>query len=203
MEVSNWHRFSAQQGLNIEVRDGLLNIKYIDQMNTTSYPSELSTPVALNQTGQQQKRLLAGEAMTENLNWLEKMKTEPMAVGAKEIVVKYENGTVRSQETVLNGKKHGASFYHHENGQIYTSILWKEDGRHGSFKVYRADGSLEQWTSYKDGKPHGMFAWYSANGSKENPSHLAVYKEGEVIDGHRDSLLPLYRELMLPHFSRY
>lgn len=104
----------------------------------------------------------------------------------------------RSPGGALYGLKQDKS----KKGNVVKTEVWLSVPTRLLFRL-QDETALEQWTSYKDGKPHGMFAWYSANGSKENPSHLAVYKDGEVMDGHRDSLVPLYQELMLPQFASF
>lgn len=203
LQVTDRYRFSPQQGLEIEIRDGYLGMKYIDRLNSTTFPSELSPSGNPASAGKEEQRLIVKNAIAANLAWREAVGDRPRLPNSEVVETKYRDGQKKSQELYVKGKKQGISTYYHTNGQLYAVIDWVNDTRHGSFKVYRENGTLEQWTSYKDGKPHGMFAWFQDSGSKDDPSHLAVYKDGEVVDSDRDGLLPIYRELMLPHFSIY
>lgn len=203
LQVTDRYRFSPNQGLEVEIREGYLGMKYIARLNSTTFPAELSPAGSLSEVSAVEKRLIVTEAIQQNLAWREKVGERPRLPNSEVVEQKYRDGQLKSQELHVGGKRQGISTYYHPNGRLYAAIVWINDARHGSFKVFRDDGSLEQWTSYKDGKPHGMFAWFSANGTKEQPSHLAIYKDGEVIDGNRDGLLPLYQELMLPQFASF
>lgn len=72
----------------------------------------------------------------------------------------WPNGSVKSEEPYLDGKKEGIASYYHENGQLYGKIPWKNGEKHGSYKLYREDGSLDQELNYKNDKLHGKAKWY-------------------------------------------
>ncbi len=196
-------RFAINQGIEFEIRDGFLGMKYIDRLNSIPFPEGLVSPTVAAAQTQYENNLLVLSAIQENVAWRRQMKSGSVPDLAEVVEVKYQNGNLKSREHFYRGMKQGASVYYHVNGTTYTSIDWKDGARHGSFKVFREDGSLEQWTSYKDGKPHGLFAWFNEQGATDRPTHLRIYNMGQVIEGDRETLLPIYLELMHPTFSEY
>lgn len=192
------NKFAANQGIEFEVRKGYFNVPYIAQKNSIPFPASLAAPV---QSRPEDRTSIVELAMQESKSWYSMNRAASLPPEAQKAEQYYQKNALKSREHLVNGVKQGPSVYFHPNGQLYTKIDWKDGGRHGSFKVYRADGTLEQWTSYKEGKPHGMFAWFNKTGDIERPEYLAIYKDGEVVDGNRDALLPIYQKLVRPTFD--
>jgi hypothetical protein len=77
----------------------------------------------------------------------------------------WPNGTPRSVEPTVNGKRNGIGHYTFANGKLYADIPWKQGKKHGVFTLYRDNGTREQVLSYRQGQPYGISEWYDSAGN--------------------------------------
>jgi hypothetical protein len=91
----------------------------------------------------------------------------------------YPNGTLRSEEPLINNQLNGVAHYWFGDGKTYGDIPYKNGGKHGYFKLYREDGSLEQLLSYRDGHLYGISEWYKPDGSLD--SRYVYLADGGVV----------------------
>lgn len=92
----------------------------------------------------------------------------------------YDDGSIRSEVPVKDGKRHGEAREYYENGQLAASIAYENDLKNGTSKWYYQDGILYQQAIFVDNKKHGLEKKYYNTGEL-----MAVlrWKEGETLPG--------------------
>ncbi len=92
----------------------------------------------------------------------------------------YDDGSIRSEVPVKDGKRHGEAREYYENGKLAASIVYENDQKNGTSKWYYQDGILYQQAIFVDNKKHGLEKKYYNTGEL-----MAVlrWKEGETLPG--------------------
>lgn len=89
----------------------------------------------------------------------------------------FGNGQPAQEETFLNEKKDGPSFYYHTNGAKASSFFYKNGQPDGVFEKYFESGRLKAKGFYKDGLLQGPLTAYYENG---NLKFNDVYIDGKL-----------------------
>ncbi len=90
----------------------------------------------------------------------------------------YENGQLKIEANLKDGKEEGLWKYWHENGQLKIEANFKDGNRDGLYKDWYESGQLENKGNFKDGKEDGLWKKWHENGQ------LKV--EENFKDGNRD-----------------
>ena len=77
----------------------------------------------------------------------------------------YDNGKLKSEVYMINGKKNGIYKDYYINGQLDIICSYIDDKRIGELKGYYKDGQLEIICSYIDGKKNGEYKYYYISGN--------------------------------------
>ena len=90
----------------------------------------------------------------------------------------YENGQLKENGEIINGKKLGLWKEFFQDGQLYISSNWEENLRHGVTKVYfENSGNLQTIERYEKGKLNGLMETFYENG---NRSIIQYYENGHA-----------------------
>lgn len=77
----------------------------------------------------------------------------------------YQNGKVKSEETLKNGKKIGTCKYYAENGKLLYEESFNDNGqKEGITNAFYENGQLESSYTYRNGEMHGVFKEFYENG---------------------------------------
>ncbi len=75
-----------------------------------------------------------------------------------------QDGKLKTELTILNGKRHGVAKNYYKNGKLSLEMNYKNGKREGLSKRYYEDGTLYQETLYKDDKIDGERKKYKEDG---------------------------------------
>ncbi len=75
----------------------------------------------------------------------------PDDLDAEKYVEKYDNGQIRFEVSLKEGKKHGAYREYHETGEIKVKGKFKNDQKDGTWKIYDLNGKLLEKQRYRNG----------------------------------------------------
>ena len=64
----------------------------------------------------------------------------------------YENGQLKSNGNVKDGKPDGRWEWYHENGQLSGKRNYKDGKEEGLWEYFNEDGTLKKTETYKDGE---------------------------------------------------
>ena len=90
----------------------------------------------------------------------------------------YDNGSLREEVTLKDGKQDGISKTYYDNGNLEYIGLHKNGKLDGIFKSYYPNGKVENERYYKNGVPDGISKNYNENGKFLSEHH---YKNGKMI----------------------
>ncbi len=92
----------------------------------------------------------------------------------------YDNGTLRNEVPVKEGKRNGVAREYYENGQLAAEIEYKEDVKDGWSKWYYQDGILYQEAQFVSNQKEGIEKKYYNTGEL-----MAVlkWKAGKSLPG--------------------
>jgi len=111
----------------------------------------------------------------------------------------HPNGQLKYKSTYMKGKLDGPKEEYHENGQLLSSIFYKENKIvDGVIKYFDKNGNLKKTESYKNGLKNGLAQTYYTDGSiftkvsyedgYELPEYISYFSNGQVsIKSHRYS----------------
>lgn len=77
----------------------------------------------------------------------------------------YENGQVKMEGEILDGKREGAWTAYFEDGRVQSKGIFHEGLRTGAATVYQPNGNLYMEGEYKDGKHCGKWKFYDEQGN--------------------------------------
>lgn len=80
----------------------------------------------------------------------------------------YDDGQLKSEYTMYDGKLNGKSTSYYEDGTIKKIGTWRNDKEHGLFQFYNEDGTLDSDEMYMDGKLDGPAHFYFPNGKLQS-----------------------------------
>jgi antitoxin component YwqK of YwqJK toxin-antitoxin module len=76
----------------------------------------------------------------------------------------YDNGQVKMEMKVKNGKKHGKVKIYFENGGLNEIRSYKNNLMHGKWEMYNDNHILVSVARYKNGKKHGKWIIWNDEG---------------------------------------
>lgn len=76
----------------------------------------------------------------------------------------YEDGTLRAEIPMKDGKRNGTAKQYHKNGNIFMEVDYVNDIQHGWARKYYETGMLYQETPYDSGRMHGIVKKYRTDG---------------------------------------
>ena len=92
----------------------------------------------------------------------------------------YENGKLKKENKVINGKRNGISKGYYENGKLKIVSVFVDGELNGLTKAYQKNGKLGMKGNFQDGKPQGLWRIYHENGRIKSKS---IFKDGKVDEG--------------------
>ena len=98
----------------------------------------------------------------------------------------HENGKLKSEVNLKDGKVEGLGKSYHENGKLQSEGNYKDGKREGLFKTYFENGKLLREGYLKDDKEEGLWKLYHENGQLES--------EGNMKDSKHEGLWKSYHE---------
>jgi MORN repeat variant len=102
-------------------------------------------------------------------------------------VEKFENGKLKYEITVKNGKKEGIETFYYENGAKKIETEYKNDKEDGVWKQWYESGQLKLEAHYKNGEEHGAFTqWYDNGQKRVESSFVNGKKDGVECAWERD-----------------
>ncbi|MDG1776057.1 MAG: toxin-antitoxin system YwqK family antitoxin [Crocinitomicaceae bacterium] len=102
----------------------------------------------------------------------------------EEIKLYYENGKLKEEYTLVDGKKDGLIKYYHENGQLSMEYTLVDGKLNGLWKEYYENGKIRSEGNYVEGNRDGLWKEYYLNG------HIG--DEINYKGGNRDGLHKMY-----------
>jgi hypothetical protein len=113
----------------------------------------------------------------------------------------FENGKLRNEVPVKDGKRNGEAREYYENGQLAASIVYESDQKSGLSRWYYQDGILFQEVSFVANQKHGIEKKYyntgelmaslpwkhgaTTSGLKEYQKNGKLVKQPEItVSGH-------------------
>ena len=91
----------------------------------------------------------------------------------------YESGSLRYESIYMYGKLDGESKSWDINGNLISSVQYKNGLLHGKWESYYPSGKLKHTVNYIDGDKNGKELWFHSNGQLQS--------EGYYINGSIDS----------------
>ena len=102
----------------------------------------------------------------------------------------YEDGTLKSQTEVAEGRLQGLSEGWHENGQLQVKETFEQGVAHGLRQKWRADGSKESEGTIQNGQFEGTFRKWHPNGQlAEEMKMTQGIAHGEAKSWHENGSL--------------
>ncbi len=89
----------------------------------------------------------------------------------------WDNGKLKEQGRVMNGKAEGRWTYYYESGEKQSETNFIDDVRHGYTVHYWPNGLKKDEGVYLDGKLQGKWTAWFENGQKEREGNLEQGKE--------------------------
>ncbi len=87
----------------------------------------------------------------------------------------YNNGDIKSQVFIINGKKEGEYKKYYKNGILGSCYNYTNDIKNGECKHYHIDGKIWLVYNYINGKIEGQCKEYHENGQlKDKPSFFYI-----------------------------
>ncbi len=94
----------------------------------------------------------------------------------------HENGRLKMESSLINGKIDGKVVIWHENGEIAAENHFKNDKPHGTFKEWDEEGSLISKKVYEKGMPNGLHQAWDSSG---NLIEEKMYRDGQPHGTHK------------------
>ena len=92
---------------------------------------------------------------------------------------RHENGELKSSITYKDGKKDGLVRSWYENGKMQMETTYKDGKKDGLTHSWSGSGQLKKEATYKDGKEDGLLrTWYESGQLKSE----TAYKDGKKVD---------------------
>lgn len=89
---------------------------------------------------------------------------------------RYENGRLRIQGEMVDGKREGSWKYFYDNGMFWSKGYFQNDVQHGMSSVYFPSGILKMQGEYANGEAIGIWSFWNEDG--ELIKKVDVEKEG-------------------------
>lgn len=89
---------------------------------------------------------------------------------------RYDNGRLRIQGNMVNGKREGLWKYFYDNGMLWSKGYYQDDLQHGMSSVYFRSGILRMQGEYANGENIGVWSFWNEEG--ELIKKVDVEKEG-------------------------
>ena len=106
------------------------------------------------------------------------------------VVEYYEDGTLKSQTEVSEGKLQGLSEGWHENGQLQVKESFEQGVAHGLRQKWRPDGSKESEGTIQNGQFEGTFRKWHPNGQLAEEMQMTQgVAHGEAKSWHENGSL--------------
>lgn len=99
--------------------------------------------------------------------------------------VYYEDGTLRAEVNVVDGKRNGLARDFYPNGKPHLEIQYKDGLKHGLTKMYYENGKLYEESGFDTGEKHGIQKKYRQDGKVLAE---AKYHFGEPCAGLKEYL---------------
>jgi len=105
----------------------------------------------------------------------------------------YDNGQLKGEVPVEDGKKNGLSRMWHENGQLFRKVNYKAGKKEGVGRNWYDNGQLKGEYNYKEGKRDGLARNWHYNGqldfernyiNNERISEKCFDEDGNKIECH-------------------
>lgn len=96
-------------------------------------------------------------------------------------LVKFENGNIKLEAQLIDGKREGIVKYYYESGELQAEQMWKDGVRDGFSKGYYKNGQLMQVDTFCIGSPCGLTYRYFENG---NVKSYGQYQDGHQVGRH-------------------
>ena len=82
----------------------------------------------------------------------------------------YENGKIKYEVEMINGKISGTSRYWNKYGSLINKVEYLNGKTHGEWISYYANGEVNYIANYKFNKRHGIMTEYYPNGNIKSES---------------------------------
>lgn len=92
----------------------------------------------------------------------------------------YENGALKHEVILKNGKPEGLATTYYESGKVLSKVDWKEGKRHGKGVIYYENGNVQQENEYVDGVRCCISRDYTENGTLAQVTILDSM--GRIVD---------------------
>lgn len=77
----------------------------------------------------------------------------------------YDNGKLKVEGELLNGKQEGLFNFYYDNGQLFKQAFFKEGINQDTLKIYYNDGSIKEISYIKNDKKNGFYKEYYKSGA--------------------------------------
>lgn len=117
----------------------------------------------------------------------------------------FENGQLKTEEEIKDGKLHGLTSIWHDNGQLEYEIKYKDGLANGKSRLWESTGVLASEAEWKDGKLHGTYKQYYNGNLVEEIEYkegFRVYEENiseeleDLYNKGKESLESLFQEVI-------
>lgn len=92
----------------------------------------------------------------------------------------YENGQLKHQVILKNGKYDGLAIYYFESGKVQSKVYWKDGRKHGKSVIYFENGNVRQENQYVEGTRCCISKDYTEDGFLEQITELD--SSGRIVD---------------------
>ena len=110
-----------------------------------------------------------------DLKYYSRITNEPYS---GKVVSIYDNGNLRENGFLKEGKLEGEYEYYYSNGNIFEFIIYKS-GKPQKSTRYHINGEIRSEGFFQDGELHGILKIYDENGVLIEER---TYKDGEIIN---------------------
>lgn len=76
----------------------------------------------------------------------------------------YDDGKLKREERVRNGKLNGSSKMYYPSGELLLNIYFQDNKPSGSYKIFYPNGETKVSGNYSVGRPSGIFKKYDEEG---------------------------------------
>lgn len=100
-----------------------------------------------------------------------------------DVVLKFEDGTIRHKFTLVNGKVCGKTICYFPNGKVMKKVEYNNGVRHGEYEEFFVNGFMKKEGKYENGTKSGVWSRYDDEGNIQedvdysNHGHYIMYSE--------------------------
>lgn len=94
--------------------------------------------------------------------------------------VYHKNGQLANKGSYKNGKLDGAWVFYSDNGQFFLKGNYNDGNREGAWVSYYENGQLQFKYNYKNGQKEGAGVWFNEDGTVDK-ERTGTFKNGEKI----------------------